>query len=320
MARIVLGLGTSHSPQVSTQPEQWHLHAERDYSNPQLDMPALEKRAPAGIAGQLSVDVYRAKHETCQREIEHLSATLVAARPDVVVVVGDDQRELFLDECSPAFALYTGGTLLDIPPDPATVLPSHQVALWSRHASTQETYPARADFALHAAAAMSSDDFDIATAGAQFAGRSIGHAYTFVRLRLLRETIVPIVPVFINCYYPPNQPSPSRCYAFGQALRRAIESWPGELRVAIVASGGLSHFVIDEALDRQLLAGIAEKRSDLITSLPAAKLNSGSSEIRNWIAVAAAMEDVPVASLSYVPCYRTPSGTGCGMAFVQWKT
>jgi 3-O-methylgallate 3,4-dioxygenase len=146
MARIVLGLGTSHSPQVSTQPEQWYLHAERDYTNPQLDMPALEKRAPARIVEQLSLEVFRTKHATCQREIARLSAALIDARPDVVVVVGDDQRELFLDECSPAFALYTGQTLLDIPPDPATVLPSHQVALWSRHASTRETYPARADF------------------------------------------------------------------------------------------------------------------------------------------------------------------------------
>jgi 3-O-methylgallate 3,4-dioxygenase len=141
-----------------------------------------------------------------------------------------------------------------------------------------------------------------------------------VRLRLLGDTIVPIVPVFVNCYYPPNQPSPSRCYAFGHALRRAIESWPGELRVALIASGGLSHFVIDEALDRQLLRGITEKSSEPITSLPAAKLNSGSSEIRNWIALAAAMENAALASLEYVPCYRTPSGTGCGMAFAAWET
>ena len=318
MARIVLGLGTSHSPQVSTQPEQWYLHAERDYSNPNLDMPALEKTAPAGIAEHLSIDVYRKKHDECQRAIARLSEVLIAARPDVVVVVGDDQRELFLDECNPAFALFTGNTLLDIPPDPATVLPSHQVALWSRHAGALETYPAYADFALHVSAAMSAEDFDVATAAKQFEGRSIGHAYTFVRLRLLGDAVVPIVPVFINCYYPPNQPSPTRCFAFGRALRRAIESWRGDLRVAVVASGGLSHFVIDEEMDRQLLRGIAEKRSDLITSLPAGKLNSGSSEIRNWIAVAAAMEQAAVASLDYVPCYRTPSGTGCGMAFVHW--
>lgn len=164
---------------------------------------------------------------------------------------------------------------------------------------------------------MSGEDFDIATAAKQFDGRTIGHAYTFVRLRLLGDMVV---PAFINCYYPPNQSSASRCYAFGHALRRAIETWRGDLRVAVIVSGGLSHFVIDEELDRQLLRGIAEKRSDLITSLPAGKLNSGSSEIRKWIAVAAAMEPAEVASVEYTPCYRTPAGTGCGMAFVQWNT
>ncbi len=320
MTRIVLGLGCSHSPQVSTQPEEWYLHAQRDYGNPHLDMPALEKTAPAEIAEQLSLDAYRKKHAACQRAIARLSEALIAAEPDVVVVVGDDQRELFLDECSPAFALFTGDVVLDIPPDPASVLPSHRAALWSRHASAPETYPAHADLALHVSAALSGVDFDVATAAKQFDGRSIGHAYTFVRLRLLGDAVVPILPVFINCYYPPNQPSPSRCFAFGRALRSAIESWSGDLRVAVVASGGLSHFVIDEALDRQLLRGIAEKRHDLITSLPAGKLNSGSSEIRNWIAVAGAMERAEVASLDYTPCYRTPSGTGCGMAFAHWKS
>lgn len=318
MARIVIGIGTSHSPHVSTHPDDWHLHAERDYNNPNLDMAALERRAPAGLATQLTPDVYRTKHETCQRAIADLAAALIAAKPDVVVVVGDDQRELFLDECSPAFAIFTGASTVDIPPEPATVQPSHQVALWSRHKGVLETYPAHAEFATFIAAALSADDFDIATASKQFAARSIGHAYTFVRLRLLADAVVPIVPVFVNCYFPPNQPSPQRCYAFGTALRRAIEAWPGELRVALVASGGLSHFVIDEELDRQLLRGIEDKRADLIVALPAGKLNSGSSEIRNWIAVAAAMAETPVERLTYVPAYRTPSGTGCGMAFVTW--
>ena len=319
MAQIVLGLGTSHSPHVSTEPEQWHLHAERDYSNPRLDMAALERTARAGIRAHLTPAAYRAKHDECQDAIGRLAGALVGARPDVVVVVGDDQRELFLDECSPTFAVFTGANTIDIPPDPAQVLPSHQVALWSRHKGVLETYPSHAPFGMHIAASLAGADFDIATASSQFAERSIGHAYTFVRLRLLADAVIPIVPVFINCYFPPNQPSPSRCYAFGTALRRAIESWPGELRVALVASGGLSHFVIDEDLDRQLLRGIEERRRDLIVSLPPEKLNSGSSEIRNWIAVAAAMEATPVTSLTYVPCYRTPSGTGCGMAFVEWS-
>lgn len=317
MARIVLGLGSSHSPHVSTEPELWHLHADRDRSNPHLDFDTLVRTAPGDIAAHLAPEVYRRKHEACQSAIARLGDALETARADAVVVIGDDQRELFRDECSPAFAIYTGEELIDIPPEPETVHPSHKPALWSRHSEAIERYRTVPDFARHLAGALSRQDFDIATCAEQYGGRSLGHAYTFVRLRLMRA-MAPMVPVFVNCYYPPNQPSPARCHAFGRALRRAIDQWPRDLRVALVASGGLSHFVIDEAMDRQVLRGIAERRHDLLTGLPADKLNSGNSEIRNWIAVAGALEDLDATVLDYQPSYRTEAGTGCGMAFVRW--
>jgi hypothetical protein len=80
----------------------------------------------------------------------------------------------------------------------------------------------------------------------------------------------------------------------------------------------LTHFVIDEAIDRQVLRGIRERRSDLLRNLPAEKLNSGSSEIRNWIAAAGALEDFTATIVDYVPAYRSEAGTGCGMAFARW--
>src|SRR5487761_2065477 len=103
MARIVLGLGTSHSPHVSTPPEHWNLHADRDRRNPHLDFATLVAAAPAGLAEHLDAAVYQDKHDRCQSAIEALGDALAAARVDVVVVIGDDQRELFLDECNPAF-------------------------------------------------------------------------------------------------------------------------------------------------------------------------------------------------------------------------
>src|SRR5262249_49908160 len=50
---------------------------------------------------------------------------------------------------------------------------------------------------------------------------------------------LPIVPVFINCFVPPL-PSARRCYALGQAIRAAVESFPGSLRVAAMGSGNFS--------------------------------------------------------------------------------
>ncbi len=97
------------------------------------------------------------------------------------------------------------------------------------------------------------------------------------------KEVVPIVPVCINTYYPPNQPTPRRCYKLGQAIRAAVESYPGDKRVGIIGSGGLSHFVVDEALDRGFIDMLRRKDAAGIQALPREKLNSGSSEIRNWI-------------------------------------
>ena len=318
MARLVLGLATSHSPHVSTVPELWHLHAERDRNNPNLNFPELVKNAPPEIEAELTAQVYQRKHEACQRAILKLGNALNETEIDAVIVIGDDQHELFREECIPAFAIFTGADLKDIPPPVETAHPSHLPALWSRHNNFVEKYPTVPDLARHLAASIVHQGFDVATAAKQYEGRSLGHAYTFVRLRLMRDRVIPMIPVFINCYFPPNQPSPDRCFLFGKALRRAIDAWQHDQRIAVVASGGLTHFVIDEAIDRQVLHGIREKRSDLLRSIPAEKLNSGSSEIRNWIAAAGALEDFAPTILDYVPAYRSPAGTGCGMAFARW--
>ena len=52
---------------------------------------------------------------------------------------------------------------------------------------------------------------------------------TFAHANPVREP-VPVVPLFLNTYYPPNQPSPARCYALGQAIRQAVEAMPGSAR------------------------------------------------------------------------------------------
>jgi len=145
-----------------------------------------------------------------------------------------------------------------------------------------------------------------------------GHAWSFVHQRLMNGKVIPIVPVLLNTYYPPNQPTPKRCYELGRALRRVIEAWPGARRVGVLGSGGLSHFVVDEALDRHVLDILAQRDADAVAALPLDRLNSGNSEIRNWIAAAGALEGLRMRLVDYVPCYRSEAGTGCGMAFAVW--
>jgi hypothetical protein len=131
--------------------------------------------------------------------------------------------------------------------------------------------------------------------------------------------MIPILPVALNAYNPPNQPTPRRCFMFGRALRRAIESFPGDLRVAIVASGGLSHFVVDEELDNRILTALRDRDVEALTTIPRRFMRSGTSETLNWIAAGGALEHLNMELVDYIPAYRSAAGTGVGMSFAQWR-
>ena len=113
-------------------------------------------------------------------------------------------------------------------------------------------------------------------------------------------------------------PSAARCFALGQAIRRAVRSFDADARVAIIASGGLSHFVVDEELDHRVLDAITARNNGVLGGLTRDQLRSGTSEILNWIVAAGALEALSATVIDYVPGYRTPAGTGAGMAFVRW--
>ncbi|MGE5791562.1 MAG: extradiol ring-cleavage dioxygenase, partial [Bacteroidota bacterium] len=91
------------------------------------------------------------------------------------------------------------------------------------------------------------------------------------------------------------------------------------VRVGVLASGGLSHFAIDEAFDRSIVAALKARDATTLAALPTKKLQSGNSEIRNWIAAAGSLEHLPLAWVEYVPAYRSPAGTGTGLCFAVWR-
>jgi 3-O-methylgallate 3,4-dioxygenase len=172
---------------------------------------------------------------------------------------------------------------------------------------------------VHLIETLSEAEFDPASSKSLRAGQGEGHAMAYVHRHVMDAgKPIPAVPVFLNTYFPPNQPSPRRCYKLGQAVRRAVESFPGGPRVGVLASGGLSHFLVDEEFDRAILKALADKDRDFLESLPRHKLNAGSSEILNWVAVAGAAEAIDLDWSEYVPGYRTPAGTGTGMSFATW--
>jgi hypothetical protein len=194
-----------------------------------------------------------------------------------------------------------------------------RAALWAAHGEAAEKYTVPADLGEHVIKEMILDEFDVVALSRQPSERSVGHAFTFVRRRLMGESMIPLLPVALNAYNPPNQPSPRRCYLFGRALRRAIESYPEDLSVAVVASGGLSHFVVDEELDRRVLDGLRNRDAESLTTIPRKFMRSGTSETLNWIAAGAALDGLSMKVIDYIPAYRSAAGTGVGMAFAVWK-
>jgi 3-O-methylgallate 3,4-dioxygenase len=181
------------------------------------------------------------------------------------------------------------------------------------------SYPVASGLALHIVDHLMDQGFDISHS--KRLGKDIGegHAFGFVHKRVMKDNVIPIVPVAINTYSAPNQPRPRRCYQLGREIRNAVRSQTGYERVGIVGSGGLSHFYLDEELDHIVLEACRNKDGEALSSIPPEQLNSGSSEIRNWIAAVGASEHLGTDWQEYYPCYRSPAGTGYGAAFAVWR-
>lgn len=330
MAEVVLGLASSHTPQLSTSADFWTEHGARDRRNARLLGPDGRYRsydellagADPALSAELEPAVWRSKFDRSQAAVAELAARLAAAGPDVVVIVGDDQHELFGADGVPAIGLFTGDSLWDLPPDAerlARTPPDIRAAGWAAHAGVPDEYPVAAGLGEHLAAVLTEHEFDLTVMSRQPEGRGLGHAFTFVRRRLHLAPAVPIVPVLLNTYYPPNVPPPGRCWRLGQALRAGIDSWAQPGRVAIFASGGLSHFVVAEHLDRRVLAALDAADAGAFKKIPVELLRSGTSEILNWITAGGALAGLAFHLLDYIPAYRSPAGTGVGMAFATWE-
>ena len=131
---------------------------------------------------------------------------------------------------------------------------------------------------------------------------------------------IPLVPISMNCTVPPI-PLPTRSYEVGVVLREMLKAYPDDLRVAILATGGLSHepggpryFWVDEAFDQWFLELL--RRGDHAALLRECTLekmeeagSGGTAELLAWI-VALAFTRGPAEVLAYMPAVAWRSGTG----------
>jgi hypothetical protein len=328
MARIVLGIGTSHSPILTLPGEQWQHRAAADLANPRLSLSDgrfLNYQQLVEERGEPYSKV--ATHENftriasrCQSHLDRLADAIAQMQPDVMVIVGDDQSELYSPGNMPAVAVFWGETVLthrfdgELPDWMRTVAEGYGMDQTHRFAGAPE-------FARQLIEGLVSEHVDVAICkdvpDPERAG--FGHAFGYPVERLFRNKVIPIVPLMLNTYYPPNVLPASRCFDIGRALRRAVENVREDLRVAVLGSGGLSHFVVDEELDLRILNHLEGDSAQVLREVPRCALNEGSSEILNWILTAGAVSHLPLVWKAYEPVQRTPAGTGIGLGFAVWS-
>lgn len=205
---------------------------------------------------------------------KQLGARISAAVPQVIVLISDDHLHNFFLDNLPAFCIGTG----DCYPAP--------IEEWLR--VDKRIVPGDRALGAHLLREIMQDGFDPANS----MQLTLDHGMLApLELAGIAHTM-PVVPIFINCVQPPL-PSMARCLNLGQALGRALRTYRGTQRVAVLATGGLSHDVgtprmgmVNEQFDRDFLECLVAGDDDQLLRYCEARVNeagNGAEEIRNWI-------------------------------------
>jgi protocatechuate 4,5-dioxygenase beta chain len=231
-------------------------------------------------------------------------AWLDRVRPDAAVVVYNDHGlQFFLDKL-PTFAFGAADEYRNA--DEGWGLP------------TQPPYRGSAPLSWHLIESLVADEFDLTTCQEML----VDHAFT-VPLKLLwpGEQPCPVitVPVAVNTIQHPL-PTPARCLKFGRALGRAIASYPEDLKVLLVGTGGLSHQLdgtragfINRGFDEMTMAAMVNEPEALAHySIPRLVEAAGTQgvEVLNWLIARAALGGrvEKVHSNYHIPISNTASG------------
>lgn len=337
MAEIVLGMWTTHGPTLSTTPEEWLLRLPSDHANKKhwyktgrYDFDTLvAMRSNEGLAVKSALDERTKRHGACQAAIARMAEVYAEVRPDVAVIFGNDQQELFNDALMPAFTVFNGQTIWNEPSSAAQAArhpPGIHAAEAGHKPPVYTEYPGHPELADYLIGDLVAHSFDITRANtlprlANHWHSGIGHAFGFVYRQIMRDQVPAHVPIITNTFFPPNQPTARRCFELGRTVGRALKAWKSDARVAIFGSGGMSHFVIDEELDQKIFDALASRDAETLCGIGEDWLQSGSSELKNWIAAAGCMFETDLRGdvVGYQACYRSEAGTGTANGFVSWN-
>jgi hypothetical protein len=224
MAKIVLGIGSSHGPMLHTPPDKWdarvpddrknrHHYRGKTYSFDEL----VQLRAHESLPAQISGDVWRKRYDACHTAGRKLASVFNEVKPDVAVIVGNDQMEVFTSRTIPAFTVFRGEKVENIPlnEEQLAKLPAGIAIAEPGHMTPERTeYRTLPELGDHIARSLIANEFDIAVSNELPVGplgvNSVPHAFGYVYRNIMNDNVIPHVPLMVNTFYPPNQPTAKR--------------------------------------------------------------------------------------------------------------
>ena len=298
----IFGLGCSHGPIILTPPEVWAKTRERIYARIPNYEPPGQLLEELGQDNGLTQD--RLDQQKVMESFKVMHDRLHDWNPDVLMVIGDDQAENFLQDNLPPFCLYTGDQVDGYPFQRQAA----RVNLWDAAPESKFTFQCPKPFSQDMRNFLIRDGFDLSSSSALNGWQwGLAHAIINPLVFLDPEGKFPLLPLFVNCYgeeagpdYPPR-PTPKRCYELGMGIRRFLDG--RDERVAVVASSSWSHSflahkfqcrAIDLETDRRYLELISSGQgSELAKLSPEEIQDSGDHEILNWIVALGIFGDRP---------------------------
>jgi 2,3-dihydroxyphenylpropionate 1,2-dioxygenase len=220
--------------------------------------------------------------------MQEVGKVLDETKPDVIVFFGSDHVETFSVTCIPTFAIIAGSRAI------------------AKFAGREYNLPVHREMAEDLLTKLVVDhEFDIAYSE----DAELGHAFAVPFEYVIGKRDIPVVPFFTNVYVPPL-PTPKRCAALGRAVARVIKG--RKERVALVASGGMSHFPGTRKymspefdFDRWLVSQFEAGNTDALLNMTGTELDEvGNTEMLNWATMFGAIGREEGELIDYIPTWH----------------
>jgi 2,3-dihydroxyphenylpropionate 1,2-dioxygenase len=220
--------------------------------------------------------------------MQELGRALDESKPDVILFFGADHVETFSVSCIPSFAIVAGNRAI------------------AKFAGREHNLPIHREMAEDILDKLVVDhSFDMAYSE----DAELGHAFSVPFEYVIGKREIPVIPFFTNVYVPPL-PTPRRCEALGKAIAEIVMG--RKERVAIVASGGMSHFPGTSKylhpefdFDRWLVSQFETGNADALLDMTGTQLDEvGNTEMLNWAVMFGAIGRQQGELIDYIPTWH----------------